>query len=118
MWESFIVRAATKAQSKDTTVRPIHPFGEMPQRALMESVVMLFWSQIGISIFGCAAFLMVTRETRRLQIAGTVCGLISNPFWWMMVVATQQWITIPLHAAYTYGWISKAYRLWSSRGGK
>lgn len=76
---------------------------------------MLFWSQIGISVFGCAAFLMVTRETRRLQVAGTVCGLISNPFWWMMVIATQQWITIPLHAAYTYGWLSKAYRLWRSR---
>jgi hypothetical protein len=76
---------------------------------------MLFWAQIGISVFGCAAFLMVTRETRRLQIAGTICGLLSNPFWWMMVIATEQWVTIPLHLAYTYGWWSKAYRLWSSR---
>lgn len=72
---------------------------------------MLTIAQIGISIFGCAAFLLVTRESRRAQVLGVVFGLCSNPFWWMMVVATEQWITIPLHAAYTYGWLSKAWRL-------
>ena len=62
---------------------------------------MLFVAQIGMSVFGCTAFLLVTRESRRLQVYGTICGLIANPFWWMMVVATEQWITIPLHLAYT-----------------
>ena len=76
---------------------------------------MFFWSQIGISIFGVTAFLCVTRETRRMQIAGVVFGLLSNPFWWAMVVATEQWYSIPVHLAYTYGWVSKAIRLWKTR---
>lgn len=76
---------------------------------------MLLFAQIGISVFGVAAFLLVTRDARRLQVAGVVCGLLANPFWWAMVVATEQWITIPLHAAYTYGWISKAFRLYQQR---
>lgn len=75
---------------------------------------MLLAAQIGISIFGCAAFLLVTRDSRKLQIAGVVFGILSNPFWWLMVIATEQWLTIPLHAAYTYGWYSKAYRLWKA----
>lgn len=76
---------------------------------------MLTIAQIGISVFGAAAFLLVTRETRRAQVAGVVCGLISNPFWWLMMVATEQWITIPVHCLYTYGWVSKAWRLWAAR---
>ena len=51
---------------------------------------MLFVAQIGMSVFGCTAFLLVTRESRRLQVYGTICGLIANPFWWMMVVATDK----------------------------
>jgi len=72
-------------------------------------------AQIGISCFGCAAFLLVTQESRRLQIAGVVCGIISNPFWWLMVVVTGQWFSIPIHLVYTFGWYSKAWRLWKSR---
>ena len=73
-------------------------------------------AQIGMSVFGCLGFLLVTREERRAQVAGVVCGLLSNPFWWIMVVATEQWITVPLHLAYTYGWYSKAFRLWKTCG--
>ena len=76
---------------------------------------MLLIAQIGIAAFGCAAFLLVTQDSRRAQIVGTVCGLASNPFWWLMVIITEQWLTIPVHLAYTYGWISKAYRLWITR---
>ena len=76
---------------------------------------MLFYAQLGISVFGVLAFLLVTREERRYQILGTVFGLISNPFWWMMVIATEQWLTVPVHLAYTYGWVSKAYRLYQQR---
>lgn len=77
--------------------------------------MMLTIAQLGISVFGVAAFLLVTRESRRLQIYGTIFGLISNPFWWLMVITTEQWLTIPVHAAYTYGWISKAIRLYNNR---
>ena len=77
--------------------------------------MLLTIAQIGISVFGAAAFLLVTRETRNAQIAGVVCGLVSNPFWWLMVVATEQWVTVPVHCFYTYGWVSKACRLWAAR---
>ena len=69
-------------------------------------------AQIGISLFGCTAFLLVTRETEKLQKAGVIFGLISNPFWWMMVFSTGQYISIPVHLLYTYGWLRKAYVLW------
>jgi hypothetical protein len=69
-------------------------------------------SQIGISLFGSAAFLAVTREETHWQKVGVTLGLLSNPFWWMMVIATAQWITLPVHALYTYGWLRKAYVLW------
>ena len=74
--------------------------------------MLLTIAQIGISIFGCTAFLFVTRETERDQKIGTILGLISNPFWWLMMVVTAQWITIPVHLMYTYGWVRKAYVLW------
>jgi len=69
-------------------------------------------SQIGISIFGATAFLLVTRETKKLQKLGVVFGLLSNPFWWIMVIVTEQWYTIPVHLLYTYGWLRKLYILW------
>lgn len=69
-------------------------------------------AQLGISLFGSVAFLLVTRETERCQKLGVVFGFLSNPFWWIMVVATRQWVTIPVHLLYTYGWIRKAYVLW------
>lgn len=72
-------------------------------------------SQIGISLFGSAAFLLVTREETRLQKFGVALGLVSNPFWWMMVIATSQWLTLPVHVLYTYGWLRKAYVLWIRR---
>lgn len=71
-------------------------------------------AQLGISVFGCAGFLLVTREERRAQEWGVICGLLSNPFWWLMVISTAQWLTIPLHLLYTYGWLRKGYRLWFS----
>ncbi len=78
-------------------------------------MTMLTVAQLGISVFGCAAFLLVTRDGRRAQVAGVLLGLCSNPFWWLMVVATEQWLSVPLHLLYTYGWFSKARRLWVSR---
>lgn len=72
-------------------------------------------AQLGISIFGLAAFLLVTQESRRAQMWGTIFGLLSNPFWWLMVVTTEQWLTVPVHLGYTWAWWSKAWRLWRSR---
>lgn len=74
-------------------------------------------AQIGISLFGCVAFLLVTREERRLQKWGVAFGLLSNPFWWLMVITTAQWISIPMHVLYTYGWLRKAWTLWRPPSG-
>ena len=68
-------------------------------------------SQIGITIFAPASFLLVTREEEQLQKVGAVLGCIGIPFWFMMVFYTEQWITIPVHILYTYGWIRKCYVL-------
>ena len=77
--------------------------------------MVLVISQLGITVFGVVAFLFVTRDSRRDQVIGVACGLISNPFWWAMVITTQQWIAVPVHIAYTYAWYAKAYRLWKTR---
>jgi hypothetical protein len=77
-----------------------------------EVVSLFVISQVGISLFGATAFLLVTRETIKLQKMGVILGLISNPFWWLMVTVTEQWITIPVHLLYTYGWLRKGYVLW------
>jgi hypothetical protein len=72
---------------------------------------MLTLSQWAISVFGVASFLLILREERRHQIAGTICGLLSNPFWWIVLISTEQWGTLPVHACYTAGWIWKAWQL-------
>lgn len=72
-------------------------------------------AQLGISVFGFLAFWLVTQDSRRAQIWGTVFGLLANPFWWLMVVVTEQWLTVPVHAAYTWAWYAKAWRLWKGR---
>ena len=71
--------------------------------------------QIGISLFGVAGFLFVLRDDRKWQIAGVVCGLCANPFWWTMWYIEEQWIMTPVHALYTYGWYNKGWRLWKAR---
>jgi hypothetical protein len=73
---------------------------------------MLLIAQWGVSIFGCAAFLLILSEQRRHQVAGTICGLASNPFWWIMLIGTGQWGALPVHVCYTGGWIWKAWQLW------
>jgi hypothetical protein len=74
-------------------------------------------AQLGITIFGLTGFLMVTRETYKAQVLGVICGLLANPFWWMMVITTEQYISIPVHLCYTYGWIRKAVALYKNRPG-
>lgn len=69
-------------------------------------------AQIIVSLFGVASFLLVIREGRRAQIAGTVCGFIACPAWWTIAILDEQWLTIPVHLAYTLGWIDKARRLY------
>ena len=69
-------------------------------------------AQLGISIFGSISFLMILGESKRNQKIGTVLGLLATPFWWGSAILTSQWITLPIHALYTGGWVFKAYQLW------
>lgn len=69
-------------------------------------------SNAGISIFGVAAFLLVLQDSTKLKKLGTILGIISNPFWWAMIIITDQWLTIPVHLCYTGGWIFNVYKLW------
>ncbi len=72
----------------------------------------LVLSNLGISLFGCPAFILVIRDSLKLQKLGVFLGLCSNPFWWWMIIITDQWFTLPIHLMYTLGWFDKAYRLW------
>ena len=67
-------------------------------------------SQIGIGMFASVAFILITSESKLKQKWGTIIGLISVPFWWAMAIQTEQWITFPAHALFTYGWIRLFYR--------
>lgn len=71
----------------------------------------LLIAQLGKSCFGCPAFLLVLSEKKKHQRLGTILGLCSNPFWWTMVIATEQWVAVPIHLMYTFGWLRKAYML-------
>jgi len=69
-------------------------------------------AQLGIGIFGALSFLFIIRNDEGSQKIGTILGIISNPFWWTMAIVTEQWITIPVHILFTYGYIHKTYVLW------
>lgn len=73
---------------------------------------MLLIAQVGVSVFGCAAFVLVTQDGDKAQRIGTALGLASVPFWWLTAIADEQWLTLPAHLVYSYGWLSKACRLW------
>jgi len=69
-------------------------------------------AQTGIAIFGSLSFLFILSDDKWNQKIGTVLGLVACPFWWAMAIATEQWITLPVHTLYTCGWLYKSYQLW------
>jgi hypothetical protein len=68
-------------------------------------------AQLGIGIFGPAAFICSMSEQRKWKIIGVVLGWVSQPFWYMMLVLTEYWYTTPVHVAYTIGWVLRTYNL-------
>ena len=77
--------------------------------------MMFIFLQLGISVFGALSFILVTQEGRRAQELGVIYGLIAIPFWYGAAIYTEQWLTVPMHMLYTYGWVSKAVRLYHKR---
>jgi len=62
-------------------------------------------NQIGLSVFGLAAIILVARKNKW----GFVMGLISQPFWLMTSVINQQWGVFFLSVVYMGTWIYGIY---------
>lgn len=69
-------------------------------------------AQIGITLFGGTAIYLVGRRTRAMRRWGFVCGLISQPCWYLTMAANEQWLMLPVFAFYTYSWISGFINHW------
>ncbi len=57
-------------------------------------------SQIGISLFGIMAIVLVSRKNKW----GFVFGLASQPFWFATALVNQQWGIFVLNIAYAASW--------------
>jgi len=72
----------------------------------MEYVAFENISQIGISIFGVLAIILVSRKNKW----GFVCGLASQPFWYITAYLNHQWGIMFLNVIYTGSWIYGIYQ--------
>jgi nicotinamide riboside transporter PnuC len=64
-------------------------------------------AQIGISVLGVAAIILVARKNKW----GFVCGLLTQPFWYITSWTHQQWGIFIISFAYTVSW-SYGFYLW------
>ena len=62
-------------------------------------------SQIGITIFGVTAIILVARKNKW----GFVFGLLSQPFWFITSFINKQWGIFFLSIVYTGSWILGIY---------
>ena len=62
-------------------------------------------AQIGITIFGVSAIILVARKNKW----GFVLGLISCPFWFITSYMNRQWGVFALNIVYTGTWIYGIY---------
>lgn len=62
-------------------------------------------SQIGITIFGLTAIILVARKNKW----GFIFGILSVPFWFITSITNGQWGVALLNVAYTVTWIYGAY---------
>ena len=62
-------------------------------------------SQIGITIFGASAIILVARKNKW----GFVLGLIAQPFWLITSYLNKQWGVFLLSAVYIFSWAYGIY---------
>lgn len=62
-------------------------------------------AQIGITIFGVSAIILVARKNKW----GFVLGLISQPFWLVTSYLNKQWGVFLLSAVYVFSWAYGIY---------
>jgi len=63
-------------------------------------------AQIGITIFGVSAIILVARKNKW----GFVLGLASEPFWIITAYLNKQWGVLLLSAIYVFSWGYGVYR--------
>lgn len=62
-------------------------------------------AQIGITIFGASAIILVARKNKW----GFVLGLISQPFWLITSYLNKQWGVFILTIVYVFSWAYGVY---------
>ena len=62
-------------------------------------------NQIGITIFGASAIILVARKNKW----GFVLGLASQPFWLMTSYLNKQWGVLFLSVIYVFSWAYGVY---------
>lgn len=70
-------------------------------------------AEVGITVFGLAAIILVSVKSRW----GFVCGLASQPFWFVMLYTDEKWLVLGLSCVYTVSWIVGIY-VWFFRTGE
>jgi hypothetical protein len=63
------------------------------------------FAQIGISIFGVAAIVLVGMQGK-LRRLGFIFGLAAQPFWFWTSYENSQWGIFALSVAYTFSWLN------------
>lgn len=64
-----------------------------------------FISQIAIVFFGAGAIILVAKKNKW----GFVCGLLSQPFWFITAYVNEQWGVFLVSFIYTISWIFGIY---------
>jgi len=77
---------------------------------------MIDWfTQFGITLFGGTAIFLVGRKTRRVRRWGFVCGLLSQPCWYVQLALHSQWGMMPVYLFYTFSWIAGFWTHWIAK---
>lgn len=72
-------------------------------------------SQILITLFGGAALWLMNGRSERSRRAGVVCGLCSQPWWYVQLVTHGQWLMLPVFLLYTASWLRGLWNFWLRR---
>lgn len=68
-------------------------------------------SQLIIGVFGSISFALAFCDSIKRQKIGVVMAVLIIPFWYITIIVTQQWFTLPLHISQSCVWLYKFYKL-------
>ena len=61
--------------------------------------------QIGITILGGTAVYLLNSSDAKRRRLGSICGLCSQPLWFITTISHEQWGLVALCSWYTYAYI-------------